>query len=191
MADLGANAQDPNSGLDRDRENTRLPVVRGVRKNPKANLVRMVDSRRSDLRTAGSDRSGRGRDRAVPECSGDTARPRSRKRDALEIGRAMRSTCGSCDEKYVSDRGADNQLSVQGQRKGTACVQQDGGGKERLGLSGDEGRERSQELRYAGRRNRCAALPGCPGLNAPSLAKSSEVRFSGRGILWEKIVFQT
>jgi hypothetical protein len=80
----------------------------------------------------------------------------------------MRPTGGICDEELVSARGVDNELSVQRRQKGGACVQQDGRGQQRLGLSSDEGSERSPELRYAGGKNRCAAMPGFEGVNAVS-----------------------
>lgn len=138
VAILGANAKGTNGGLDRDRKGTRLPLVGGVRTNSEANVAPMVDCRGSDLRTDGRDRSGGRHDRAVEECSGDSVRTGSRKPDAGQFDRTMRPTAGSCDEN-VSDRDADNELAVQRQQKGNACVQQVGGGKERLGLSGDEG----------------------------------------------------
>ena len=139
VAILGANAKGANRGLDRDRKDTGLSLVSGVRTNPEANLARMVDCRGSNFRTNGHDRSGGRSDRAVQECSGDSVRTSSGKRDAGQVDRTMRSTGGGCDEEGVSDRGVDNELSVQRQQKGSACVQQDGAGKERLGISGDEG----------------------------------------------------
>lgn len=138
MAILGANAQGRDRGLDRHREDTRVPLVGRVRTNPEANLAGMVDCHGSDFRADRRDHFGGRRDRAVEERSGDSIRTGSRERDARQIDRTMRPPGRGC-EQDVSDRDANNQLSVQRRQKGNAGLQQGGARKERLGVFGHEG----------------------------------------------------
>src|SRR5437016_611563 len=81
-------------------------------------------------------------------------------RDPRKTDRAVRATGGRPDEGPGSNSDADDDLPHRNKRIADLRVQQDGGRKERLGVSHDEGRKRSPELRNAGGASRRDALFG-------------------------------
>src|SRR5208283_603739 len=147
----------------------------GVCGVPETHEARVVDCCRSDFRNDGGSHGSDAHVRAGQKRRGEAAGTSDTRSDPGKLDRVVRLTGGRRDERNVSRGATDNELQTRRERKNRIRVQQDGRGKERLGVSVHERPERNQELRNAGSEDCCAAVPGFDEVNALT-PKNSKVK---------------